>query len=38
MSVRLLVTDEVMPERLAERVRIGDDDRALHALTTLRIF
>jgi hypothetical protein len=37
MSFRLLVTDEVMPERLAERGRIGDDDRSLHAPTTLRI-
>jgi len=37
MSFRLLVADEAMPERLAERVRIGDADHSLHAPTTLRI-
>jgi hypothetical protein len=34
---RLLVTDQVMPDRLAERVLIGDDDSVFHAPTTLRI-
>ncbi|HYO47053.1 MAG TPA: hypothetical protein VEY33_10250 [Gemmatimonadota bacterium] len=34
---RLLVTEKGLPERLAERVLIGDDDSLLHAPTTLRI-
>ena len=34
---RLLVIENGMPDRLAERVLIGDDDSLLHAPTTLRI-
>jgi hypothetical protein len=34
---RLLVTEEGMPEKLAELVLIGDDDSLFHAPTTLRI-
>jgi hypothetical protein len=31
------VIENGMPDRLAERVLIGDDDSLLHAPTTLRI-
>lgn len=34
---RLLVTEDWLPDRLAELVLIGDDDSLLHAPTTLRI-
>ena len=34
---RLLVIEKGLPERLAERVLIGDEDSLLHAPTTLRI-